>query len=106
MAHFVSLLPHAVTILTSDGQMVIEPSGSVARCSQTEEFIMELDGVRVTRQVLGEVTGLPPREEGVVFLVSRLVASAVPDRDDLMFPGPLVRDERGVVTGCQGLSVL
>ena len=104
---FVSLLPHAVSIVLSSGeQMTIEPSGSVARCSQRDEFVQELDGVRITRQVLGDATGLPPRQEGVFFIVSRLVASAAPDRDDLLIPGPLVRDEKGVVIGCRGLSVL
>lgn len=104
---FVSLLPHDITIVLASGeQMTIEPSGLVARCSQRDEFVQELDGVHVTRQVMGDVTGLPPRQEGVWLIVSRLVASASPDRDDLLIPGPLVRDERGVVKGCRGLSVL
>lgn len=104
---FVSLVPHSLTVLLASGeQMVIEPSGSVARCSQREEFVRELDGVHVTRQVFGDVEGLPPREEGTFFIVSRLVASAAPERDDLLIPGPLVRDGKGVVVGCKGLSVL
>ena len=104
---FISLLPHAVSVLLATGEtMTIEPSGTIARCEQQEETLCEIDGVTITRQVLGGVTGLPPRQEGIRFIVSRLVASAAPGREDLLIPGPLVRDEKGVVIGCRGLSVL
>ena len=35
-----------------------------------------------------------------------LVASACPDRSDLLVPGPLVRDSEGKVIGCRGLSII
>ena len=104
---FVNLTPHTLNVITSDGSIqAIEPSGSVARCSQTEEVVKEVDGIVITRQTFGDVVGLPPQEEGTIFIVSRMIAAACPDRNDLMIPGPLVRDEKGVVVGCKGLSVL
>lgn len=102
----VSLLPHVTSIVIGDSVTFIDPSGTVARCSQTEETVGEVDGIPLTRQTFGAVTGLPAPEEGTWFLVSRMVASALPDRHDLVIPGPLVRDEKGVVVGCRGLSVI
>jgi len=103
----VSLLPHVTSVvMPDDSVMFIDPSGTVARCSQSEEVVGEVDGIPLTRQTFGAVTGLPDAEEGTWFLVSRMVASALPDRHDLVVPGPLVRDEKGVVVGCRGLSVI
>lgn len=34
------------------------------------------------------------------------VAPEVPERTDLVIPGPMVRDENGRVIGCDGLSIL
>lgn len=103
----VSLLPHVTSVVMPDGVMFIDPSGTVARCSQSEEVVGEIEGgIVVTRQTFGAVTGLPEPEEGTWFLVSRMVAAAVPERRDLLIPGPLVRNDKGVVTGCRGLSVL
>lgn len=103
----VSLLPHVTSVvMPDDSVMFIDPSGTIARCSQSEEVVGEVEGIVVTRQTFGAVTGLPEPEEGTWFLVSRMVASALPDRHDLLIPGPLVRDEKGVVTGCRGLSIL
>ena len=102
----VSLLPHVTSVVVDDSVTFIDPSGTVARCTQTEEVIGSVDGIPLTRQTFGAVTGLPEPEEGTWFLVSRMVAAAVPDRHDLLIPGPLVRDDRGVVVGCRGLSVI
>lgn len=107
MTQFVNLTPHMVNVVLPDGSVRDFPaSGSVARCSQSSEVIAELDGIPVTRQTFGEVQGLPAPQEGLRFIVSRLVASACPERHDLLIPGPLVRGEDGQPRGCQGLSVL
>lgn len=47
---------------------------------------------------------LPPPDPGVVWLVSRRVLDATPDRTDLAAPGELVR-ESGQVVGCRRLVV-
>ena len=38
-----------------------------------------------------------------VFIVSGMVAAMV-ERDDVMSPGPLLRDEEGRPIGCKGLK--
>lgn len=106
--NLVNLCPHKVDILREDGSVLtIAPSGIVPRCSQTEVQVTSVNGIAVTRQTYGEVYDLPAPKEGTVYIVSRMVAAAVPDRYDLMIPGPVFRDpETGNPTGCRGLSVL
>ncbi len=107
MTQFKNLCPHAVNVVLPNGEVRdYMPSGIIARCSQKEEVVGEFDGIPVTRQSFGEVLDLPAPEKDVHYIVSRLVAAACPERSDLVFPGPLVRDENGQPKGCRGLSVL
>lgn len=102
----VSLLPHVTCVVVGDSVTFIDPSGKVARCSQTEEVVGKIGGIPLTRQTFGAVTGLPEPEEGIWFLVSRMVAAACPERHDLLIPGPPIRDDKGIVKWCRGLSVI
>ena len=74
------------------------------RCEQHEELIGKIDNIQITKQIFGDVTDLPEQEDGVYLIVSRLVATACPNRSDLLIPGPLIRDAEGKVVGCKGLS--
>jgi len=103
---FVNLTPHAVNIQREDGTMlVVPPSGELARRAETRESCAPLAGIRTSRVVFGEVTGLPEPREGVIYIVSGLVLAAVPDRADVVAPGAPIRDEQGRVIGAGELSV-
>lgn len=122
MSRLVNLTPHVINIVLPSGAVCDVPvSGQVARCSQTEThlfdlqlswFDLQLAGVSpfawveipVTGQQFGEVVDLPAPQADTFYIVSRLVASACPDRDDLLVPGPLVRNDEGQPVGCRGLS--
>ena len=109
MTKLVNKCPHNIDIVDEDGTLIItlEPKGTPARVSQSE-IVLDVSGFpcKVTKQVFGQVEGLPEPAPGVAFVVSRLVAAACPERTDLVIPGPLVRDESGNPVGCRGLSVL
>ena len=92
--------PHTINIV--DGPDL--PSDGVARCTQTDVLDTVVDGVDVFKQTFGDVVGLPDPVPGVFLVVSRLVAAACPDRDDLLVPGALVRDAAGQPIGCKGLA--
>jgi hypothetical protein len=99
---FVNLTPHPIVIV--DGPTV-PPSGTVARVTSSSINVRIIDGVAFSRVSFGEVVGLPDPVPGDTFIVSAMVRSAVPHRDDVASPGDLVRDDAGNVIGCRGLIV-
>lgn len=100
----VNLTPSTINIIWDGGKKSIAPSGTVAKCSKVETVIGEVEGIPLIKQQPGEVVDLPPAKEGTTFIVSKLVAAACPDRDDLVIPGPLVRNEVDYPIGWRGLS--
>jgi len=111
----INLTPHEITV----GGLSIAPDGRVPRLREETREVgqilvdrdqIQIDGdgdtIPVTETVLGQLEGLPGPIDGVVYVVSRLVAEAAPDRDDLYFPGRLVRDKDGRVIGAASLSRL
>lgn len=105
---FMNLTPHAVSIEQEDGAICqIPASGELARCSQSTEKVTVIDGIAVTRVTLGEVQGLPAPQKGTVYIVSRIIAEAVKGkRDDVLIPGPAIRDDEGRIIGAKGLSMV
>lgn len=82
MATIINLTPHEVNL----GGYIVAPSGLVARVSTSYEEVAQVAGIPVYRAVFGEVTGLPEPAPGAVYLVSGMVAAAVPDRADVFAP--------------------
>lgn len=112
MVKLVNLTPHPITFVGPNNEQVTippDPHGP-ARCEIERAFIEELQvqnipfplPVRGTR--LGAVVSLPEPQEGVVYVVSRQVAEAAPERRDLYVVDDTVRDEQGRVVGARGLA--
>lgn len=105
----INATPHPLNICVEGEQVLYLPvSGVVARAASATQQYGEItvNGVRVPlfQTRFGALEGLPEPREGVVYVVSALAAAAAPERNDLLTPGPLVRDEAGVVIGCNGLN--
>lgn len=104
----VNLTPHEVTVKTDGGEIVIPPSGQVARCAEKHSpapaLETEAGSIPITRASYGAVEGLPAPQPGVVYIVSALVLAAVPERVDIFAPGPAIRDGEGRVVACSGLT--
>lgn len=107
---FVNMTPHAVNWIDQSGvSWVFPPSGEVARIAATTERCGTLNvtnfDVRVplSSTVFGE-SNVPDPEEGVTLIVSRMVVAAHPEREDLVFPNEIVRNEAGQVVGCRSFS--
>jgi len=98
--------------VTEERSYSLPPSGTVARCNvdreKKDKIIDEIDGweitIPVTKTRFGEVEGLPEPQEGTIYIVSNLVAQAVPDREDVFFPDDIVRDSQGNIIGCRALG--
>jgi len=106
MKNIKNLTPHPLTIVGEGGTLQVPTSGQIARLAVTRTALdpVLIDGVTlpVSRPSLGEITGLPPAEEGVILIVSALVAEAA-NRADIFSPGELLRSQEGAVIGAKGL---
>jgi hypothetical protein len=115
VTNLVNLTPHSVTLVGDGGTVVIQPTGAPARVtlsSDQPDLTVRVcigEDYRIGVPVVvtattGEVTGLPPAAAGTLYIVSRPVAAARPERDDLVVPHDTVRDDCGVVIGCRALA--
>lgn len=102
----VNCTPHAINFVNDAGEVIrtIEPSGILPRVSSSIEVVGEIDGIPDESTSYGEVVDLPEKQDGVILVVSVMVASRLPDRDDLRIPGRQVRNDRGQIIGCKSLS--
>ena len=99
---FVNLTPHNVNVILEDRTITYHPSVSPARVVQIAKLMYMTDGVPISTVRFGAVQGLPGPASYVRYIVSAKVKRASPDRDDLLSPGELVRNEKGEVIGCKG----
>lgn len=101
---FVNLTPHTINVERRDGRMVeFPPSGTVARISMEARLCGDQGGIFLYRNVPGALPGLPDPVEGVWYITSFIVASAV-CRPDVVSPGELIRGPDGQPIGCKGLQ--
>ena len=106
MANIVNLTPHPIRIRKVDGEFLElpKPSGPIPRCSTSDVVIGEVNGVQLSKSELGQVVDLPESAPDTIYVVSRVVLQAAPEREDLFAPGTLLRDDNGAVVGAAGLS--
>ena len=107
----VNLTPHPLNLMPEgpDGPTVtIPPSGLVARCatSRVQVDTVTVDGITVpvNQTRFGEVSDLPDPQPDTIFVVSALVAQAVPERQDIFITDDAVRDDQGRIIGCRALA--
>lgn len=102
---FINLTPHAITVLDVAGVRHVFPAnGVVARVAAQVEDMAPIEGFRRRRQTFGAVEGLPAPVPGVIYIVSALVKSQVPERDDVVAPdtGPDAVRENGQIQAVRG----
>jgi len=77
----INLTPHAITLRTETGDVIIPPSGQVARVSTvTIDTGLMINGVKVIRNSYGDVQGIPVDHNGIPLpcIVSGMVLAALP----------------------------
>ncbi len=98
----INLTPHPLTHVDSNGDQHTFPSEGLARCNERFEPLgsADIEGIYPAARVsYGDVTGLPPAEDGVLYLVSQLVVKACPERSDVFFPAGVLHDDHGRLSG-------
>lgn len=106
-----NLTPHAVTLITASGPVVIPAEPVPARVlfmPDIDAGAIDLGDGRavplVFTQLGTDVTGLPGQEPDVTLLVSRQVVEACPDRTDLVFVHRVCRGPDGQPVAAQALA--
>lgn len=118
---FVNLCPHDVVFYAADGTTVLgvlPRSGAVARAkvSTVEQDhiyrVKNLNNALIEdgSQIFGEPEDLPDPKEGFILIVSLATVKAAQAHGrstaDLKAPGIGVRDPKGVIVGCKGVSTI
>ena len=105
---FVNLTPHALNVNPNVESINIPPSGTIARVSVERQKVAHINGIAISRVKYGEPVNLPDEEDGVLLIVSAMVAShpLLKGRNDILYPGEAIRDSEGRVIGCDGLSMV
>lgn len=102
----VNLTPHAVMVDYPAGTATFPKpeTGKEARVEDDYQECGSLGPVPLYTVAYGAPKGLPEPQPNTYYIVSLLVAQACPERNDLLVPGPSIRDEEGRVVGCTGLA--
>lgn len=107
----VNLTPHTINLMPAGptGPVVtIPPSGQVARCTvdRVQVGTVTVDGISIpiNQTRFGQVEYLPEPQPDTIYIVSALVAQAVPDRSDVFVVDDAVRDEQGRIIGARALA--
>ena len=107
----INLTPHELNLMPAGptGPVVtIPPSGQVARCAtyRVQAGTVTVNGISVpvNQTRFGEVDNLPEPQPDTIYIVSALVAQAVPDRPDVFVVDDTVRDDQGRIIGARALA--
>lgn len=84
--------------------LVYPATNEPARVTFMQETAGMVDGTLIYRWVPREITGLPEPKPGTYYIVSKMLAQALPEREDLIFPGSVVLDADVRVVGCIDFS--
>lgn len=113
MGQFINLTPHVVRIVKEGADLLIEPSGYVARVATKEEAGEAIIGIPVVSVAYGDIDmdGYAP-QSGDMLIVAAMAAAAIKAAysSNSVFspnsgPGPngAVRDEKGMIVGVRSL---
>jgi len=100
-----NLTPHVINIVEPGYDIKSFPSIGVARLFVQYKFTGQVLGIPVKSASFGEIEGLPEYDGKSMYITSAMVAEAAwrLGRHDVYSPGQLVRDDAGVIVGCECL---
>lgn len=104
-----NLTPHKIIMVDDNGNVVREyVSEGIARATQTNVQVGDLDGIPLMETSFGETIDLPDFEDGVFLVVSIITANAAKANgrrvDDLLITTDTVRGEDGRIVGCKAFA--
>ncbi|GAA0743605.1 hypothetical protein Drose_15105 [Dactylosporangium roseum] len=105
-----NLTQHVVRLVGTGATVELRPAGPAARLMlepDRDDGVLRVGPLVVPLKrtaASSQVVGVPPRRPGAWLIVARVVAEALPDRDDLLYPHDMVRNAAGMVVGCRSLA--
>lgn len=110
----VNMTTHTVDVLDKNKKVIIsiKPSGGSIRLGKTVTQVTTLNcfnnknnmnGIPITKTIYSSAT-LPKQEEGVFYIVSQMIKNSV-NRNDLLVPTQIKRDNQGRILGCMSLGI-
>lgn len=107
---FINITQHPIRIRTNaenksaepDAQdILLEPSGVVARVSSTQVVARQINGVAIVKTVFGEPMDLPEPQEGVIYVGSTPMAqkAALMGRHDVVSPNTAPKQDLRAADG-------
>lgn len=113
----INATPHPIAVFTEKEKMIFQPSGIIPRVKEisgnlnkfshvkkeTEKTLKDT-GINFIYTEFDDITDLPDETGECIYIVSSIVKSAAPERNDLVVPKDFVRDEEGKIIGCKSLS--
>ena len=101
----INLTPHELTLVGSNEEVIERiPSSGITRVSEVVETLGNINGIPLVKKTFGKVEGLPDPQDGVVYYVSAITASAVQGRDDVVIGGESVRNDNGQIIGIKSFA--
>jgi hypothetical protein len=102
---FLNLTPHPIKIFEGTNSFTYPVNGPAVRLVVEQTYLGQIDGISIVRSTTGAPIGLPEQQEGVILIVSAMVAEhpSLASRTDLAYPGEAVRDSDGKIIGAKGL---
>jgi hypothetical protein len=97
----INLTPHEINV----GEILIPPSGDVARCNSHTIDAGTVYGIPVIETRITGISGVPEPQSGVGYIVPSMVRVQFPKRRDLYSPAKFIRDKNGSITGCMSLEI-
>ncbi len=104
-----NLTPHKIVMVNKNSEVTREyESEGIARATQSNIQVGEIDGVPLMETSFGETIDLPEYQDGVYLIVSIITANAAKANgrrvDDLLITTDTVRDETGRIIGCKAFA--
>lgn len=95
---------HFVSGEYNQNRITFPVSGIIAKVEEIMNEVGKLNGgIPLYETIYGDVVNLPEPSQGVVFIVSTLVA-LIAERDDLVVCSNHVYNSNGVIIGCKGFT--
>jgi len=97
--------PHQIVIRLENGDVTIPATLPAASVASENVELQPVDGIPVSAQRFGAAENLPESTPGIWYIVSAIVAQALPERHDLLRPdtGPDAIRENGQIVAVRRL---